>query len=624
MTWNPLLIKGLSYLSPVKAPASLEFDAGLNVVFGASNTGKSFIVESIDYLLGGGRDLRDIQERVGYDRARLVLETTEGDAFTIQRGVNGGGFNQYNGLWLEEEPDHEGTTLREKHSANRSDNLSSFLLSFVDLNGKSVIKNKQQELQSFTIRSLAHLVVVEEEKIIKSSSPIFTGQRMSATAEYSSFRLLLTGVDDSAQIVQTQQREETVAVRQKILAKIELIDELIDTLQSSLRESGVGRSQAEEQVSQINQIIQNQELRISEVNTQLESRVSQRGQIFTQIENITSRIREIEGQLSRFSLLQLHYQSDLERLSSIEESGLFFVHLNVAPCPLCGTPPTEQHLDEDCDGNVEATIQAATGEIAKVERLSSELDKTASELEEELATLQSLEEQLAPQFQAINQEIQRITAPLGTLENNIGGLVRQTYSFQKIISQFDNLESYQQKKAELLNVVSSEPVQEKSKGSVDVATTVLDDYAQVVQKLLQEWRFPGAERVHFDMSAKDLVINGQLRSSSGKGVRAITHAAMTIGLMEFCRQNDLSHPGFVILDSPLLAYREPESAENSALANSDLKTHFYEYLANNTCDSQVIVIENEDPPINLSSVVRLTNFTKSERVGRYGFFPISS
>ncbi|MGC1349937.1 MAG: hypothetical protein WA858_09170 [Xanthobacteraceae bacterium] len=31
-------------------------------------TGKSFILEALDFMLGAGADLRDIPERVGYDR----------------------------------------------------------------------------------------------------------------------------------------------------------------------------------------------------------------------------------------------------------------------------------------------------------------------------------------------------------------------------------------------------------------------------------------------------------------------------------------------------------------------------------------------------------------------------
>ena len=65
MTWNPLQLRGISFGSPHKAPASLEFQSGLNVICGASDTGKSFIVEAIDFLLGAKDPPRHIPERDG-------------------------------------------------------------------------------------------------------------------------------------------------------------------------------------------------------------------------------------------------------------------------------------------------------------------------------------------------------------------------------------------------------------------------------------------------------------------------------------------------------------------------------------------------------------------------------
>jgi len=79
--------------------------------------------------------------------------------------------------------------------------------------------------------------------------------------------------------------------------------------------------------------------------------------------------------------------------------------------------------------------------------------------------------------------------------------------------------------------------------------------------LLKSWDFPGDCLVHFDKEATDFVIDGKPRGSCGKGLRAITHAAVTIALLEYCLENDLPHPGFVVLDSPLLAYFKPEGTK---------------------------------------------------------------
>ena len=65
--------------------------------------------------------------------------------------------------------------------------------------------------------------------------------------------------------------------------------------------------------------------------------------------------------------------------------------------------------------------------------------------------------------------------------------------------------------------------------------------------------------------------------------------------MEFCRERNLAHPGFVVLDSPLLAYWKPEGDDDD-LRGTDLKEMFYRYLLGLRKDNQVIIIENEHPP----------------------------
>jgi len=90
--------------------------------------------------------------------------------------------------------------------------------------------------------------------------------------------------------------------------------------------------------------------------------------------------------------------------------------------------------------------------------------------------------------------------------------------------------------------------------------------------------------------------------------------------MEYCKEKSLPHPGFVVLDSPLLSYWEPEGKDDS-LVGMDLKDRFYEYLVTEHSDCQVIIIENEHPPDKLLDIISLTNFTKNPNQGRYGFFP---
>lgn len=118
--------------------------------------------------------------------------------------------------------------------------------------------------------------------------------------------------------------------------------------------------------------------------------------------------------------------------------------------------------------------------------------------------------------------------------------------------------------------------------ATDLSSVTLDRFSQTVENLLKAWHFPEAQRVHFDTSTRGLVIAGKRRGSRGKGMRAITHAAFTLGLMDYCRQNTKPHPGFAVLDSPLLAYRPPDAdaheADDDELRGTDLHAKFYDVL----------------------------------------------
>jgi energy-coupling factor transporter ATP-binding protein EcfA2 len=621
MTWNPLQLRGLSFNSPHKESASLEFQGGLNVICGASDTGKSFIVEAIDFLLGAKGPLRDIPERVGYDRERLALETVNGEIFTLQRSTGGGNFHKFAGNWLVDEPDIEsGTILNQKHDHGNLNTLSVYLLSVIGLAEKYVRKNQQGIKNSFSFRDLAKLIIVKESDITKELSPVLSGQRQD-TKDYSVFKLILTGLDDSALVTQAEMKAEIVT-RQNNNAKVEFIDELIEELRANLNEIGINRTEAEEQLLQLQTQVEVQQEILNRRQRELDDKIERRYEIMQQTERLSDRINEISSLLSRFELLKEHYQIDIERLAAIEESGSFFVHLERTSCPLCGALPDEQHQVEVCDGDIESVVHAAIAEIAKVEKLSLELDQTALDLRTEAEELIAQKEEIDPEFQALNQEIQEITSPLRESQNTFSEIIRHSSEMQRVIDSFNRIGQLQEKKS-TLRIEADEPANSFSPQKIDLSSSVLDDFAQKVQNLLQAWDFPGSNRLHFDETLKDIVIDGQPRTSRGKGLRAITHAAMTIGLMEFCKERNLSHPGFVVLDSPLLAYWKPEASEDRViLEGSNLKVQFYEYLANNCSDSQIIIIENEHPPLNIGGRITSTTFTKNPNEGRYGFFPV--
>src|ERR1700733_7056626 len=92
MSATTLRIGCISYLGPNTTPVHVAFNAGLNVLCGASESGKSFVVETIDFMLGGGGELRELPERAGYDRVVMQISFSDGNDFTIQRAIQGGAY----------------------------------------------------------------------------------------------------------------------------------------------------------------------------------------------------------------------------------------------------------------------------------------------------------------------------------------------------------------------------------------------------------------------------------------------------------------------------------------------------------------------------------------------------
>ncbi|MNE35224.1 hypothetical protein D3C80_1289730 [compost metagenome] len=156
-------------------------------------------------------------------------------------------------------------------------------------------------------------------------------------------------------------------------------------------------------------------------------------------------------------------------------------------------------------------------------------------------------------------------------------------------------------------------------------STTIYKFGETVKAVLTAWQFPNADKVQFDGKTNDITVAGKRRSANGKGVRAILHAAFNVAVIVHCIENRLPHPGFLVLDTPLLTYREPMtsrhgdlSEDEAVLKATNVAQHFYKHLASLKNEVQIIVIENSDPPAAIRHLARIETFTGLEGNGRFG------
>ena len=569
-------------------------------------------------MLGHANPTRDIPERAGYDRVRLAIESVGSSPLTLERSVEGGDFSAFDELLRDEPAQQAVRVLRQKHSAARQDTVSYSLLERSGLSSKILRQNAAGKTRSLSFRDIARFCVVTEEKIQGRGSPLLSGQYVNATVEYATFKLLATGTDDSALV---RSRDQTKEIGHHA-GKLELLDEFIEGLQRELDEEDIEEGDLRDRVARLEGSLETQKKSLTAVQAALNVLLQRRATAAREVRDKRARLTEIDELIGRFALLDEHYSTDLKRLAAIRESGSLFVHLSGSTCPLCGAGPAAQHLESPCDGNVEAVVGAADAEILKIETMRHELHDTVARLKTERAGLRDSLRPSMREYRLCEEEMKSVASPaVATEQTTYGELVDARAEVRLQMARVERLNDLVAER-QRLDRNTSEAVAVLAQPGTDsyVPTNVVDSFAQLVEAMLQDWHFPNAARVFFDQKKRDFQIAGKERGNTGKGLRAITHAAVKIGLMEFCRSRELPHPGFVVLDSPLLAYWKPEGEEDD-LRGTDLKDRFYEYILGLSSDSQVIVVENEHPPDFVASAGNVIVFTKNPNRGRYGFFP---
>ena len=602
-----LQLRRIAFSGPKKM-AEMAFSNGVNVICGASDTGKSFLAESIDFMLGGS-ELRDIPERTPFGEVQFDLDVSSGEKWRFYRASSGGNFKAQNLL----NEDAEIEVLRKDHAHGKTDNMSGFLLDKIGLLDKRILRSKKNgTTQSLSFRNLARLAIVQEGEIQQTGSPFWGGQYTLKTAELATIKLLLTGVDDSDVV-------ETTRVGTDGAKQIELIDELLAEIRQEIADVGEEEVDLKEQIGRLDGTIEQRRENLNSIQAQLDSLLAQRRELVDVRTTIQDRLDEIADLLTRFDLLQEHYAVDIERLTAIQESGAMFAHVESVPCPLCGASPEAQQHDASCDGDVEAIVQAASAEIEKIARLRGELQATVADLKTEAVSQEQELSTKNDEYEKVNTQIQETVAPTVSEERaSFSELIEKRAEVQKGLDLYARVTKLEERRTSL----EQEEGEEGSSGAIvsGLPESVAHDFSLRVSKLLKAWDFPGDCLVHFDKETTDFVIDGKPRGSRGKGLRAITHAAVTIALLEYCLENDLPHPGFVVLDSPLLAYFKPEGDEDRQLQGTSLKESFYSYLIDHhSADSQIVIVENQHPPDTVLDGLSMTVFTGNPNEGREGF-----
>lgn len=616
-TTQRLIANKLIFSGPNNRLATVSFADGVNLIYGASNAGKSYTVKALDFMFGGKGPLPQIPESSAFDKVSLDLVLPLSGECSISRAMVGGAFQMIYGPG-EEPTGNNSRVLSAKHDPSSDDNLSQLLLNECGFGSRYIAKDANGGKRSLSFRDIVRFCIVDETSIQSETSPAETGQYLTVTSERSALKFLLTGVDDRA----IQPIENKKVFQTRTAAKVELLDEILTSLNEELTADYPDIDQLEDQEAKLERTFTAIKQEVEAGRESIRSLLSRKHQLAIQIAERTERLAEIGINLSRFEQLKKIYKSDIARLETLEEAGFLLLIGSDKDCPLCGAPPsaqTHQHETEE----IEQISRASVAEIAKISFQAEELTKTIDRLNIENVAVTDTVARMEEDLKRVEEELTKKAPQIDSRQRTLDELMGARDHVLRGKSLLVRKNEITLRRNEIANL---KPAAASEKPKLGVSSPVAHDFAQTISSVLTEWQFPGRRHVSFDENSYDLKIDGKYRRDNGKGVRAITHAAFKVALLQFCHERSLPHPGLVVLDTPLLTYRDPLSkegplsADETAIANTSLKDFFFEHLASLKGTGQFLIFENVDPPHDTSFIDHIEAFTGNSKTGRQGLF----
>lgn len=604
-------LRRLALTGPGKEPAEVTFTRGLNVIAGPSDSGKSFIAQCLDYALGSGDRPKEIPEAGGYNSVVLEIEANNDQRiYTLERSLRGGEVL----CKTVGQPDR---VLAAKHQGGKEDTVSQFLLELSGLGTKKVRINEQGKTRPLSFRDVARLVIIDEETIIMETSPVLSGQFTSTTVESGVFRLLLTGTDDSSIIA----KEDPKVAKGRQAGKVELLDGLLKNTRERLVALGEVGTLIDER-ARLTRIEASIHTALAERNAAQASVVplqAKRSTAWSALRAVESKLAVVSELQTRFDLLQKQYSSDLRRLETIAEAGVRLGQLKEERCPMCGAlAEHHDHAHRESRPAPADVSKACKAEAAKTYKLLQDLQTTRAATATEVAQLQGLRDTRQSELDGISAELKALLEQhVDVATKKVDDLRARAETCRNAIELLDRVQELQG----LLEEANKPRKKEKTDvAGAAVSTAQADPFSKEVEALLKAWHFPNLDRVLFSENDQDVVISGRARKSHGKGVRAITRAAFNLALLRLCVEDERPFPNFVLIDSPLLVYEEPDADESSF--PQDIKKHFWESVKASFAEAQVIIIENSKqlPGEDELRDVNVVLFTGNDQ-GRRGFIP---
>lgn len=577
--------------------ADVEFFKGLNVIYGPSEKGKTYIYQCIEYLFGSSVKPKDIPEAKSFHEIIITIKTYTGKYHTFTRSLSGGNVSLY-------ENQKDKTTFTrslEVDNKKSKETISDYLLKLCNLKDKKIRKNAEGSLQKLYFQDLFAFLMINEEKIITDKSPIAqltTREHINTkiTFQKNRFRFLVTGKDDSA--IKIPLKKNMLNNKK---GRLEVLNELIADYEDQII-GDVDLLTIDEELNVLENRITSLNNDICDVKTVIEEHNKEKNIIYSNIIQLEKRINTLNEIFKRTEILGKHYISDISRLRATIEAGQAFDSITNIDCPVC-----ESVIEKSDSDTINQVITSSIIEIKKIEALQSELEYTNKNfiIEKDSLNKELLEnrDKYDKVQTIIENEYKNSISKITDEIKNYTDRKEQLHKSKLILSQIDEFIKQRNKIENLLD--DNKTIDKTTYDKLEAKH--LQSICEILHSILKELKFNNlGDNVIFSEELLDFIIARKNRKDYGKGFRAVIYGCFIVALMLDYRTKEFNI-GFNIIDSPLNPYKPDEDRTDEIPIN--LANNFYKYLYTHITDQQSIIIENTKVPNGIINNINMIKFS---------------
>ncbi|MFF5228235.1 DNA recombination protein RecN [Dactylosporangium sp. NPDC000521] len=627
----------------------------LSVLAGAFSTGKTTILEFVDYCLGASDHPRHPEIMPKVRAATLEVELS-GSPYLIERAVGEPSMFAYVRAGRLDEPGAAPPVRRPLRPASHPESLSTLLLSHCKLEGVR-LRDSGVDTDPLSFRDLMWLCFLPNERL-DGKDLLFRSVPMKHLKLRQVVDVVFDVHDDHSVEIGRRIRAveaELSAARAAYRAAEQIVDEQHVGGREDLE--ALHRT-AKDELAACAQALAALDAQ-ARADTMFAEELRERHRAAAvEAHRTAAELRDRETQLQRMQTLHGSYADDVAKWTMLAEADHLFEPMRVSACPSCLEPLSGGGaITAATGGSVTAAATggsvtaAATGgedrcpacllpitdggsvdvtaELRSAKTRLAELNRYIEELQEQLPRLRDAAERAQRDEARAAAEVDEATAhtitpflaqrdalarrreeAAATLQRALSGL-RLIQSLERraagILHQIDQVDAYREELA------AAGPQARRAD-----RTAVIRRVSERYREILQEWHYPKIADAYL---AEDLTpyMRGEPYTAASSGGRTLIALAWQLALFEIAWESRSSHPGFLMLDSPqknLGVAGDIDRDTADTVTVERFYRHLEQWLSGRGVGAQIVVADNAPPPAAADDVI--VRFTRRPDQPPYG------